>query len=441
MSQLERVAVAEVGRHEGRRVRVEGWLHRVRLLGELAFLVVQDYSGSVQAVWEKPNGGLSGSPLESAVSLVGVVRAEKRAPSGYEVVVEEFKVIAAADPNLPFEVAKPVVDAGLDLVLDHRPLSLRNTAVAAAFRVQATVGRVFRSFLESRGFTEVHTPKIVAAGAEGGAALFPVDYFGRRAYLAQSPQFYKQMLVGAGLERVFEVAAAYRAEEHDTSRHTNEFISLDLEMGFIASEEDVMRLEEEFLAALAAELERRHAADFVLLKAELPKLPGGAGTAAGTFPRLTMAQAHEVLKKEFGKASPSGNLAPEGERLLAQWALCEAGSDFVFITRWPAASRPPYAYRDPEKPELTKSFDLIFRGTEITTGGQRIHEAAALEASLASAGLDPADFAFYTEIFRYGMPPHGGLAIGLERLTAKLLGLGNIREATLFPRDRSRLVP
>lgn len=442
-----RVATADVGRYEGKRVRLEGWLHRLRRLGELAFLVIQDYSGSVQAVWEKPDGVLAGAPLESAVRLTGVVRADSRAPGGYEVVADGMSVIAAADPNLPFEVAKPTVDAGLDLVLDHRPLSLRNTAVAAAFRVQATAGRVFRSFLESRGFTEVHTPKIVAAGAEGGAALFPVDYFGRRAYLAQSPQFYKQMLVGAGLERVFEVAAAYRAEEHDTSRHTNEFISLDLEMGFIESEEDVMRLEEEFLAALAVELERRHAADFALLKADLPRLPdldrgcGGRGRAAGSFPRLTMAQAHAVLEKEFGKASPPGNLDPEGERLLAKWARREAGSDFVFITRWPAVSRPPYAYRDPGEPELTKSFDLLFRGTEITTGGQRIHDAATLEASLAAAGLNPADFAFYTEIFRYGMPPHGGLAIGLERLTAKLLGLSNIREATLFPRDRTRLVP
>ena len=446
--ELRRVPVAQIGSREGQRVRVEGWLHRLRRMGDLAFIVVKDYSGLVQAVLERPNGALDGVTLESAVRVTGTVRADSRAPGGFEIILDGLEVIAPADAALPFEVNKPAVDAGLDLVLDHRPLSLRNPAVAAAFRVQAAAGRVFRSFLESRGFTEVHTPKIVQAGAEGGAALFSVNYFGRKAFLAQSPQFYKQMLVGSGLERVFEVGAAYRAEEHDTSRHTNEFISLDLEMGFIESEEDVMRVEEEFLAALVAEMAERHAADFALVKAELPRLPatGGAGSSgtaggAGAFPRLTMAEAHAVLEKEFGKASPPGNLDPEGERLLSQWALNEKGSDFLFITRWPVESRPAYAYRDPAEPTITKSFDLLFRGAEITSGGQRIHDAAQLEASLAGAGLNPADFAFYTEIFRYGMPPHGGFAIGLERLTVKLLGLKNIREATLFPRDRTRLVP
>jgi nondiscriminating aspartyl-tRNA synthetase len=481
---MERVTAAQIGAHAGQRVRLNGWLHRVRKLGDLAFLVVKDRSGMAQAVWEKPPekavsetaadgpvagarapaaAGLGGAwpdnpaliPPESAVAVTGTVRAEPRAPGGYEVVLDGLEVIAAARPDLPLELAKPTIDAGLDLILDHRPLSLRHPPTAAVFRTQATIGRVFRRFLEERGFVEVHTPKIVACGTEGGAELFPLRYFERQAYLAQSPQLYKQMLVGAGLERVFEVGPAFRAEQHNTSRHINEFTSLDLEMGFIESEEDVMRLEEEFLAVLLDELAGRAARTVEARTVEARTVEARAVEAretpppnlphllpgAGATPRLTLAEAHEILIRHYGHACPPDGLDPEGERLIGRHVAEQAGSDFVFITRWPTSARPPYTYRDPSAPHLTRSFDLLLRGLEVTTGGQRLHNPDQLTASLVAAGLDPVDFEFYLEIFRYGMPPHGGLAIGLERLTMRLLGLANIREATLFPRDRGRLAP
>jgi nondiscriminating aspartyl-tRNA synthetase len=301
--------------------------------------------------------------------------------------------------------------------------------VRAAFRVQHEVASSFAEFLTVHGFTKIHTPKLVRAGAEGGSDLFSVDYFGERAFLGQSPQFYKQMMVGV-FERVFEIAPAYRAEKHDTARHTNEFTSLDLEMGFVDSHEDVMAMENAWLCHLAERLRERCAEEFGLLEATVPEVPE-------RIPRVRLAEVQAAVGRCVGEP----DLDPEGERLACAWARERFGSELLFVTHYGTEKRPFYAMEDPEDPRLTLSFDLLFRGWEITTGGQRLHRYEQYAEKMTERGLDPSAFEFYLEAFRYGMPPHGGLGAGLERLTARLLELGNIREATLFPRDRKRLSP
>jgi len=430
---MKRITSKELPAYEGRWVTVAGWLNRVRVLGNLTFIILRDRHGLIQVVAEGRNDWPAALTNESVVAVTGEVVRDERAPSGAEVRLGNLEVIAPADPSLPFEVNKRNLRAGLDLILDHRVLSLRHPKVHAIFTVQSEIMAAYRDFLRSRDFTEISTPKIVASGTEGGSELFPLHYFERQAYLAQSPQFYKQMLVGAGYERVFEVGHVYRAEEHNTSRHINEFTSLDLEMGFIDSEADIMDLEVELLAEIFGRVAERCRAELDLL--------GAAPPAVVDPPRLTLAEVQSILKDRYGKDSPPEGLDPEGERLICEHVAESGRGDLVFVTHWPVGKRPVYTHPDPADPSLTRSFDLLFRGLEITTGGQRIHLYDQLVANMVSFGLDPAAFAHYLEVFRFGMPPHGGLAIGLERLTARLLGLGNLREASLFPRDRTRLTP
>lgn len=417
----------------GRRVELAGWTHRLRRIGGIAFVLVRDRTGLAQVVFE--SGGPDEDTLqrlgaEDVVRVSGLVRADERAAGGVEVLGERLELVSAAAPP-PFEVNLPVLKAGLDLALDNRVISLRHPAAQAVFRIKADIAAAFRRFSEAQGMVEVQTPKIVATGTEGGANLFAVDYIGRRAYLAQSPQFYKQLLVMSGFERVFEVGPVYRAEPHNTSRHLNEFTSMDWEIGFVDGAGDVMDLEERMLAGLVASLAETRGREMSLLGAD-----PGSRIPAGGIPRVALADAVALLERSYGKISPRGDLDPEGERLL-----CEATGGAVFVTEWPAATRPAYAAPLKGNPELTDSFDLLLGGMEVTTGGKRISDHAQLEASLARRGLDPVAFGFYLDGFRYGTPPHAGLAIGLERLTMALLGLGNMREVTLFPRDLTRLEP
>ncbi len=334
---------------------------------------------------------------------------------------------------LPFEVNLANVETGLENMLDHRVLSLRNPRVRAAFTVQSEILEGFRQFLRGEGFTEVQTPKIVATGTEGGAELFPVRYFEKPAYLAQSPQFYKQMLVGSGFERVYEIGHVFRAERHNTSRHLNEFVSLDLEMGFIDGLEDLLRLEERLLNSIFMHLEETCAAELRLFGVTLPSIE--------SIPRLKVSEIGEILKREYGKDLPDGSLDTEGERLIGEYVQTRLGNPFVFATHYPATARPMYSLPDPEDPSITHTFDLLFKGMEMNSGGMRINDHRQLSDNMRKFGLNPSDFESYLEVFRYGMPPHGGFAIGLERLTVKVLGLENIREASLFPRDRDRLSP
>lgn len=428
---MKRIYVKELKMHVDTEVMVQGWVHRIHDLGRIKFITLRDKTGLVQLVVE---GELEKNlRLEAAVTVEGTCRENEKASGGLEIQVTTLAIVGKANYEvLPFPVNKeePV---HLETRLDHRTISLRPAKARAPFVIQQAIVEAFRSYLTARHFSEIHTPKILAAGTEGGSEMFTVSYFDTRAFLAQSPQFYKQMMVGAGFERVFEIGHAYRAELHNTWRHLNEYVSLDFEMGFIESEHDIMDMEEGFMKMLIPYLEEHCSEELDLLGAVLPKVTD--------IPRMSLAEAQQVLLKEYGKPSPPGNLDAEGEALLAEYILEKHNSEFVFITKYPTAKRPVYTMPYEKDPSVTRSFDLLFRGLEITTGGQRIHDYHHLMDNMKKFDLDPSEFSFYTDSFRYGMPPHGGLAIGLERITMKLCGLNNIREATLLPRDLKRLTP
>lgn len=428
-----RVLCSTISRCEGRQVIIQGWVHGVRHLGQVAFVDVRDRSGIVQCVLEGEWLDLS-LTLESVVAVHGRAVPAAKAATGIEIHADRVEVLNRAASPLPFDLNKKHLKVRLDTMLDHRVLSLRHSKAHSIFTIQSALAGAFRDYLTRHGFTQIFTPKIVASGTEGGSNLFPINYFEHTAYLAQSPQFYKQMMVGAGYERVFEIGPVYRAEEHNTSRHLNEYISLDAEVGFIRSEEELMDLEQELLKHMFDTVARQCENEFNLLEVEPLAL-------TADIPRMTVAEAHRILERKYGKLSPKGDLDPEGERLLCQYVAENNRPGFVFLTRYPREIRPLYAMPVADEAALTASFDLLMGGLEITTGGQRIHELDQLVASIRSRGLNPEHFDSYLELFRYGMPPHGGFAIGLERLTSRLLGLGNVREASAFPRDRNRLTP
>ena len=421
-----RVLVRDLKAHVGQEVELLGFLHWRRDLGRIQFLLLRDRSGVVQVV----TGGLKLPLPESALRVRGLVVENAKAPGGLEVQAKEVEVLSPALEPTPVEIPKEEWRANPDTLLEYRYVTLRGEKARAPLKVQAALVRGFRFFFNDPATTEIYTPKVVRAGAEGGSGLFGVDYFEKRAYLAQSPQLYKQIMVGV-FERVYEVAPVWRMEEHHTSRHLNEYLSLDVEMGFIADEEDLMRLEEALLAEMLEEALNTAGDEIRLLGATWPSFPQD-------IPRLTHAEAKRILKEELGY--PVGqDLSEEAERLLGEYAKERWGSDWLFVTRYPRSVRPFYTY--PEEDGTTRSFDLLFRGLEITSGGQRIHRYEELLESLKAKGMDPEAFQGYLEVFKYGMPPHGGFAIGAERLTQKLLGLPNVRYARAFPRDRHRLTP
>ncbi len=426
---MKRVLAAEAGKHVGEEILLRGWVHRVRKLGQVSFLLLRDRSGVVQTVietggWDIPDELTN----EAVVAIRGKVGEDERAPGGIEVRVQKPEALEVISPSLevsPIEINKKIdlLKTNLDTVLAFRPLSLRNPDIRAIFKVQAEIIRAFREFLLQEDFTEIQTPKIVATGTEGGSQLFPVQYFERQAYLAQSPQFYKQIMVGSGFERVFEVGHAYRAEEHNTARHLNEYVSLDLEMGFIENEEDIMQMETRLLRFMFEHLRSTCEPELRLYKAKIPGFQ--------EIPRITLAEAKEILKSQYKK-----DLG-----LICRHISKDTGEELVYITAYPTEKRPFYTMPCPDRPELTKSFDLLYRGEEITTGGQRIHSYHQLVENMKKFALRAEDFDFYLQTFKQGMPPHGGLAIGAERVTKQLLNLSNIREASLFPRDRTRISP
>lgn len=432
-----RTYAKDIAKNTGKSVTLSGWIHKIRKLGGITFIVLRDRSGLAQAVVEKKEAVklLEGLSTESVVSLFGKVAKEPRAPQGAELRVEKVEIISAVKDELPIEINKKEMNVNIDTLLDNRVLSLRNPRQRAIFKVQSEIINAFRDFLLSKEFTEINTPKIVEEGLEtGGAEMFEFKYFGKKAYLSQSPQMYKQIMVGV-FEKVFETAYIYRAEKHSTARHLNEYLSLDLEMGFIDSWEDVMGLEEEFIGYLLKRLKDKCRAEFELVGATIPSIPK-------KIPRLKLAEAEKILEKEFKeKCAGAPDLDPKQEKLICEYAAKKLGSEFIFITHYPSKKRPFYAKDDPKNPKETLSFDLLFRGLEVTTGGQRINNYDEIVAKMKERGLAPNDFKDYLTIFKYGMPPHGGLAIGGERLTARLLELENVREASLFPRDMNRLRP
>ena len=419
---------AVVGRNN-RAVTLHGMVHALRDLGGVTFLTLRTREGLVQCVCPRRPEGVR---EECAVSVSGVLRPEPRAPGGAELAEARFTVLSrpAAPPPVPLSKKSSV---SLDTELSLRPVTLRAPRAQAVFRIQAAVCRAFREFLQEEGFTEIHTPKLGRAGAEGGSSQFRLDYFGRKAVLAQSPQLYKQAMVGV-FERVYEIGPVFRAEKHATQRHLNEYTSLDLEMGFLHSFTDLMALEQGFLRRLVALLRQEYAGELALLGAELPD--------AEHIPAVRFDEAKRLAAEAYGYAIREPyDLEPEEEQHIGRYAKEVWGSDFVFVTHYPGRKRPFYTMDDPEDPRYTLSFDLLFRGMEITTGGQRIHNYGQQVEKLKARGMEPEDFSGYLLFHKHGAPPHGGLGIGLERLTMQLCGLDNIRRASLFPRDRTRLEP
>jgi nondiscriminating aspartyl-tRNA synthetase len=421
-----RIWSTDMPRHVGQRVALAGWVHRVRRLSGVSFLILRDGQGLAQIVVSDPDL-LKDLTRESVVRIEGEIVATPQAPRGVELLAEHIDVISAAIEASPFELHRPHIPAQLPTILDHAAVSLRHPRQRALHQLAAASAAGFRQTLGADRFVEIFTPKLVATATEGGANVFEVDYFGRPAYLAQSPQFYKQTLVGV-FERVFEVGPVFRAEPHDTPRHLNQYTSLDAEMGFIRDHTDVMELVERVLAGMLDAL-RTEPEAVQLTSCELPPLER-------SIPRIGFEEALELVHAE-GEL----DLAPAHERLLGEWALREHGSEFVFVVGYPLAKRPFYTHPDPARPHLTNSFDLLFRGLELITGGQRLHRHADYLRVLADRGQDPTPLTGYLEAFAHGMPPHGGFALGLERWIARLVGAANIRETTLFPRDLSRLTP
>ena len=419
---------AVVGRNN-RAVTLHGMVHALRDLGGVTFLTLRTREGLVQCVCPRRPEGVR---EECAVSVSGVLRPEPRAPGGAELAEARFTVLSrpAAPPPVPLSKKSSL---SMDTELSLRPVTLRAPRARAVFRIQAAVCRAFREFLQEEDFTEIHTPKLGRAGAEGGSSQFRVDYFGRKAVLAQSPQLYKQAMVGV-FERVYEIGPVFRAEKHATQRHLNEYTSLDLEMGFLHSFTDLMALEQGFLRRLVALLRQEYAGELALLGAELPD--------AEHIPAVRFDEAKRLAAEAYGYAIREPyDLEPEEEQHIGRYAKEVWGSDFVFVTHYPGRKRPFYTMDDPEDPRYTLSFDLLFRGMEITTGGQRIHNYGQQVEKLKARGMEPEDFSGYLLFHKHGAPPHGGLGIGLERLTMQLCGLDNIRRASLFPRDRTRLEP
>lgn len=429
---MERVMINELNNYIDKKVLIKGWVHRIRKLSKVGFLILRDRTGIVQCVVDLKNIDIKGIKNESVVELLGEVKSANNSTGTIELQVNELKVISLVKEDIPIEINGEELNINIDTMLNNRVLSLRHLKNNSIFKIQAALVQAFAQFLKEKDFTQVFSPKLVSEGAEGGTAIFEVKYFERKAYLAQSPQFYKQMLVGAGYERVFEIGHVYRAEEHNTLRHLNEYVSLDLEMAFIQDEKDIMKLETELLKYIFDYIEKKCMKELNLLGVSLP-------TIEDSIPSMKLVEAIEILKLEYGKIELEQDLDPEGERLIGEYVKKKYNSDFVFLTHYPRSKRPMYTM--PCEEESTHSFDLLFRGLEITTGGQRIHEYEMLKQNMLLKGYNPDNFISYLEVFKYGIPPHGGLAIGLERLTAQLLGIKNVRETSLFPRDRDRITP
>ena len=437
VKEKETIGIREIlsGDYVGKTVKMNGAVHNIRDMGEFAFIILRKAEGLVQCVYEegKTEFNLKNLKEESAVEVTGVIALEERAPQGFELRLTGIRVLSEPAETMPIAINKWKMNTSLETRLSLRPVSLRNVRERAKFKIQEGIVRGFREFLSSQGFTEVHTPKIVSRGAEGGANVFKLNYFNKKAELGQSPQFYKQMMVGV-FDRVFEVAPVFRAEKHNTTRHLNEYIGLDFEMGYIDSFEDVMAMETGFLKYTMELLKSEYKKELDLLGIDLPSI--------SQIPHVRFAEAKQLVSEKYNrKIRNPFDLEPEEEVLIGRYFKKEYDSDFVFVTHYPSKKRPFYAMDDPADARFTLSFDLLYKGLEITTGGQQIHDYQMILEKMEKRGMDPEDIKDYLMIFKYGMPPHGGLGIGLERLTMRLLDEQNVRETSLFPRDVTRLEP
>ena len=434
----EVVSFADFEKYEDQIVTIKGTIHNIRMMSDFAFVIVRTARETIQCVYaESFSDYRMGEDVkeECAAKITGKIVAgeTKDGSKRYELQIHNIELLSHPAEIPPVVITKKQVNCDLSTKLDYRPVTLRNPKERAIFKLQEGIQRGFREFLTKEGFTEIHSPKINFAGAEGGTNVFKLDYFGKQVYLAQSPQLYKQAMV-AVYERVFEIAPVFRAEHHDTSRHLNEYISMDFEMGFIDSFEDIMQMETGVLKYIMNLLKTEYQNEVELLHIDIPEIT--------EIPVLKFMEAKEIIMKKF-KYQPSDmkDFDPEEEQILGKYAKKQFNSDFIFITHYPSKKRPFYTMDDPEDPEYTLSFDLLFRGLEITSGGQRVHDYNEQVAKMEKLGMNPEEFATYLMLHKYGAPPHGGLGLGLERLTMHLLGAKNVREATMFPRDINRVSP
>lgn len=431
----EELEAEQLGAHIGEIVRLHGSIYKIRKMSSFAFVLLRTKRQMVQCVYEPAYARFALEELkeEACVRFTAEVIREERSRSGYDLHLLEVEILSEPEEVPPVVINQKRVNTSIENLLDYRPITLRNEKERAVFQIQARICQAFREFLDGQHFTEIHTPKLVAAGAEGGANIFSLSYFGEQAYLAQSPQFYKQAMVPV-YERVFEIGPVFRAEKHNTQRHLNEYTSMDFEMGFIDGFEDVMQMETKVLQNIMAVLKADYAPQLAALHVALPDVT--------RIPAVRFDEAKRMVSEKYGRAIRDPfDLEPEEEQLISRLFAEEYGSEFVFVTHYPSKKRPFYAADDPEDPRYTLSFDLLFRGLEVTTGGQRIHDYDTQVAKMLKKGMNPEDFAGYLMIHKYGTCPHGGLGLGLERLTARLLGENNVRETCLFPRDQQRIEP
>ena len=433
---MQRILLDELADHVGERATVMGWLHRRRRLSQVTFLILRDRSGLGQVVISDAARADDVADLvpESVLAIAGDVVASAQAPGGAELHNPEIGLLSAPTDAPPVELWRPKLSAQLPRLLDLAPVMLRHPRQRGIFELAAASIAGFREALDKLGFTEIQTPKIVGAATESGANVFALDYFGRPAYLAQSPQFYKQTMVGV-FERVYETGPVFRAEPHDTPRHLSEYVSLDAELGFIVDHRDVMQIARLAIAGMVDAVQTRAPGAVSGLDLALPTVPA-------EIPAIHFADAQQLISAATGESlEGEPDLAPAHERWLGEWTLREHNSELLFVTGYPMVKRPFYTHPDRARPEFSNSFDLLFRGLELITGGQRLHHYDDYVAALAARGQAPTDYESYLQAFKFGMPPHGGFAIGLERWVARLTGAANIRETTLFPRDLNRLAP
>ena len=440
---MKRTLIGELSAHVGEQVSVRGWVQVVRDQKRMQFLVIRDETGQAQAVLPKDepptelNEAISGLAAESAVTVTGTVVADERVKlGGLELQIEGLAVDSPAEPELPI-----AADSALDKRIDWRYLDLRRPDRRLIFEVQSTVEHAMREFWREQGFVEIHTPKLMGSASESGAELFKVEYFERMAYLAQSPQFYKQMAIAAGFGKVFEIGPVFRANPSFTSRHDTEFTSVDVELSWIDSHEDVMAFEESWLAYVLGVVKEQHGEQIEAtfgVEVIAPALP---------FPRVTLEQAKEMLRESGHEAEggrgldPGHDLDPPAERALSALIKERNGHEFAFVTDYPTTVRPFYHMRHPDDQTLTRSFDLLWRGIELTTGAQREHRYEQLLAQAADKGVETESIQYYLDFFRFGAPPHGGFGFGLTRLLMQLLGQENVREVTFLYRGPNRLEP
>jgi nondiscriminating aspartyl-tRNA synthetase len=436
---MERTYIKDLGQQVGETVRIDGWVAVRRDQGKMIFFDFRDMTGDVQGVVLPGSAAIeAGKETRNGfvITVTGIVnkRPERnivadKLNGDIELQIEDIEVLSAPQ-ELPFD---PEADVHIETLLDYRPFTLRTARNRDIFTVQATIVDEYRNALKRRMFTEFQAPALVGGDAEGGSAVFKVGYFNDTdAYLATSPQLYKEIMVGA-FERAFTIAKIFRAEKSATTRHVAELTQMDFEMGFIKDHTDVMSVLTGVIRDVVARVGQEHADVFDRFGTEVPQAPE-------QFPTFTLREAQEIIKREFGRdVIGEPDMEPEDERQICEYAKKEFGSDFVFITHFPTKKRAFYTYADPENPELSLSFDLLFRGLEINSGSQRIHDYDEMVNKIESRGMDPKKFQFYLQAFKYGMPPHGGSSTGLERITARMLELANVKEASAFPRDMTRI--